>query len=98
MWPDEALCALALATPPEPAREGPTSGLAPKRHKTRFEELHSAKGNWARGTNLSPDAAWLRSAAPAWFSPSPRLPIGPRRVWAASGSVGTAAWLVVSAA
>ena len=29
--------------------------------------------------------------------PSPRLPIGPRRVWAASGSVGTAAWLVVSA-
>ena len=28
----------------------------------------------------------------------PYVPIGPRRVWAASGSVGTAAWLVVSAA
>ena len=24
IWPEEALCALALATPPEPAREGPT--------------------------------------------------------------------------
>ena len=28
----------------------------------------------------------------------PLLALGPRRVWAASGSVGTAAWLVVSAA
>ena len=34
----------------------------------------------------------------AYFSPSPKLPIRPRMVWAASGSVGTAAWLVVSAA
>ena len=33
----------------------------------------------------------------AYFSPSPRLPTGPRRGWAASGSVGTAAWLLVSA-
>ena len=32
----------------------------------------------------------------AYFSPSPQLPIGPSRVWAASGSVGTAARLVVS--
>ena len=55
------------------------------------------KGNWARGTNLSPEAAWLRIAAIASFSPSPRLPLGPRSVWAASGSLGTAAWLVVSA-
>ena len=34
------------------------------------------KGNWARGTNLSPEAAWLRIAAIASFSPSPRLPLG----------------------
>ena len=45
------------------------------------------KSNWARGTNLSPEAAWLRIATIASFSPSPRLPLGPRRVWAASGSV-----------
>ena len=39
-----------------------------------------------------------RITALAYLSPSPRLPIGPRRDWAASGSEGTAAWLVVSAA
>ena len=48
--------------------------------------------------NLSPHASGLRIAALAEFSPIPMLPIGPRRVWPASGSVGTAAWLVVSAA
>ena len=63
MWPEEALCALALATHPYPAREGPTFGLAPKRTKTRLLEPHSAKGNWAWGTNLSPNAAWLRIPA-----------------------------------
>ena len=40
--------------------------------------------------NLSPHASGLRIAALAEFSPIPMLPIGPRRVWAASGSVGTA--------
>ena len=56
------------------------------------------KRETAPGTNLSSHASGLRIAAFAEFSPSPRLPIGPRRVCAAYGSVGTAAWLVVSAA
>ena len=46
----------------------------------------------------TPNASWLRIAALAYFSPRLRLPIEPRRLWAASGSVGTAAWLGVSAA
>ena len=29
------------------------------------------------GSNLSPNASWLRIAALAWFSPSPMIPIGP---------------------
>ena len=56
------------------------------------------KGKLCSGKNLSPNVHWLRIAALALFSPSTRLPIGPRRPWAASGSVVTAAWLVVSAA
>ena len=63
MCPVEALCALALATHHYPARVGPTYGLLPKRPKTRLLELHSAMGNWAPGTNLSPNAAWLRIPA-----------------------------------
>ena len=55
------------------------------------------KRETAPGTNLSSHASGLRIAAFAEFSPSPRLPIEPRRVCAAYGSVGTAAWLVVSA-
>ena len=49
-----------------------------------------------RGTNLSPNASWLWIAALAYFSPRPRLPIWPRTLLSASGSVGTAAWLVLS--
>ena len=56
------------------------------------------KGKLCSGKNLSPNASWLRIAALALFSPSTRLPIGSRMVWVASGFVGTAAWLVVSAA
>ena len=56
------------------------------------------KGKLCSGNKPHPSAAWLTIAALAWFSSSPRLPIGPRKVWAASGSEGTAAWLVVSAA
>ena len=61
IWPEEALCALALATHPSPSREGPTFGLSPQRHKTRFQELPSAKGNCARGTNLTPVRLGSRS-------------------------------------
>ena len=56
------------------------------------------KGKPCSETHLSPNASLLRNAALANFSPSPMLPVGPRRVWAASGSLGTAAWLLVSAA
>jgi len=38
----------------------------------------------------------LREATLAYFSIRRMLPIGPRRLWAASGSVGTADCLVVS--
>ena len=85
----KALFAQAPATHPEADMEGPNSGLSPKRQKSRFSELHSAKGNWAWGTNLSPKASLLKNATLACFSPSPMLLVGPRRVSAASGSVAT---------
>ena len=56
------------------------------------------KGKLCSGTNLSPHASGLRTSALAEFSPRPLLPIVPRSVSAPSGSVGTAAWLLVSAA
>ena len=56
------------------------------------------KGKLCSGTNLSPKASLLGNATLAYFSPSPWLPLWPRRIWAASGSVSTAAWLQVSAA
>ena len=75
-------------------QRGPISKMAP----ISLVEAAFAHGNCARGTNLSPKASLLRKATLAEFSPSPMLPIGPRRVWASSGSVFTAAWWVVSAA
>ena len=54
------------------------------------------KGEHCRGRNHSPKACLLRKAMLAYFSPSPLPPIRPKIVCAASGSVGTAAWLVVS--
>ena len=70
-------------------------GLSPKRPKSRFQELHAANGNCVQDTNLSPQVCFFREATLAYFSCSPMLRMGPMRVWAASGSVGTAAWLVV---
>ena len=43
MGPKKALCSVATAPHPSPAREGPTSGPSQKRHKTRFWELHPQK-------------------------------------------------------
>ena len=60
-----------------------------------FQELHSAKVDTAWGTNHSPNVSAQESLA-CLFSPSPLLPQGPWKLWAASGSVGTADVLVVS--
>ena len=92
----KALFAQAPATHNEPAREGTTEVLSLKRQKSRFSELHSAKGNSARGAQHSPNSSLLRKAMLAYFSPRPVLTLGPRKLWAASGSVGTADVLVVS--
>ena len=77
----------------EPDRARPQT-----RYKPRFGKLHSANLKCDRGTILSPNMSRLRKATLLLFSPSPLFPIGPRRFSAASGSVGPAAWWVVSPA
>ena len=84
--------------PPLSSSGGPHLGPSSETAQNALVGAAFCKGKLGSGTNLSPNAACLRIAALASFSPSPRLPLGPRRFWAASGSVGTAAWLVVSAA
>ena len=98
IWHEKALFALAPAAHPEPARQGPTKVLSWNQQKSRIHELYSAKRNCAQGANLSTNGSFHRNAALAHFSPCPMLPTGPRRVWAPSGSLGSAAWLVLSLA
>ena len=62
MWPEEALCALALATHPEPDWEGHYLGQISETAKNALLRAAFAKGNRARGTNFIPKAAWLRIA------------------------------------
>ena len=71
-------------------------GLSQKRHKPHLFELRSAKVNPALRTKDFPNASLVRKATLAYFSPSLLLPLGPRWLWASSGSVGTAAWVVAS--
>ena len=98
IWHEEALLALALATPPIVSYRGPHLGPITETAQNQLLGAAFCKGKLCSGSNLSPNASWLRIAALAYFSPRLRLPIEPRRLWAASGSVGTAAWLGVSAA
>ena len=53
MGPEKALCSVATAPHPSPAREGPTSGPSQKRHKTSFWELHLGKLNSPQGENYT---------------------------------------------
>ena len=45
-----------------------------------------------------PQCVFAQERSACLFLTQPNAPPGPRRVWAASGSVGTATWRVVSTA
>ena len=86
------------SNPPLASSGGTPYWRSQQRHKTRLGKLNSANLKCPQGTNLSPNAFLLRKTTLAYFSPGTMLPIGSRRVWATSGSVGRVAWWVVSIA
>ena len=51
------------------------------------------QGKLCSGRKPQPESVLAQDRSACLVLTYPRLPIGPRRVWAASGSVGTAAWL-----
>ena len=90
------MCSLAPAILPRAARANSTEGPSHKWHKTTFWELHLDKVNSPQPGNHTNIVSLLRLAVFACFSPRPLLSTGPRRVWAATCSVGTGGFLLIA--
>ena len=54
------------------------------------------RGELCSGNKPQPQCVLAQESQACLVLTSPVVPLGPRRLWTASGSVGTAAWLVFS--